>query len=216
MKKLIVLLFIVISTATSAQSPNFNEWFRQKKTQRKYLIQQIAALKVYLDFLKKGYTIAQKGMNLISTIKHGSFNSHNDYFNSLKQVSRVVRNSPKLNSALSYQQLILNGFRNLIDDCRQDENFTAAEIDYIEHVYQNMLSECDTSIDELTIITTNEEASMKDDERLLRLDKVHNDFQDKFSFAISFINSTRLLSLQRANEKKQVERSEKINSKVSI
>lgn len=214
MKKLIILFFIVMSTAASAQSPNFNEWFRQKKTQRKYLIQQIAALKVYLDFLKKGYTIAQKGMNLITTIKNGSFTLHNDYFNSLKQVSAVVRNSPKFNAVLLYQQSILSGFRKLYDDCRRDENFTIAEIDYIEQVYQNMLNECNISIDELVILATAEEASMKDDERLIRLDKVQEDLQDKFSFAQRFITTTRSLSQERAKEMNQLQSLKKLNGGV--
>lgn len=45
-----------------AEAQTFDEWFRQKKTQKKYLVQQIAALKVYLGYLKEGYEIAQKGM----------------------------------------------------------------------------------------------------------------------------------------------------------
>ena len=204
MKNNIILLLIVISGSASAQSPNFNEWFRQKKTQKKYLIQQIAALKVYLDFLKKGYTIAQKGLNTISAIKHGSFDQHNDYFNSLKQVSPVVKNSPKVKDILNYQQSILNGFRKLYDDCRDDENFTSAEVDYIRQVYQKVLVECETSIDELTTITTADQASMKDDERLIRLDKVHEEMQDRFSFTQMFIDSTHLLSIERAKEKSQL------------
>jgi hypothetical protein len=210
MKKIVILFFIVVSTAASAQSPNFNEWFRQKKTQRKYLIQQIAALKVYLDFLKKGYTIVQKGTNLISTIKQGSFNLHNNYFSSLKNVSRVVRDSPKLSAVMHYQQSILVGFRKLYDESRHDENFSPGEIDYIQHVYQNMLTECNVSIDELVILATTGEASMKDDERLLRLDKVHEDLQEKFAFAQRFINTTKALSHERSREMIQMDEIKKM------
>lgn len=54
MKKLCVIMALLTSNvAGQAQTPNWNEWFRQKKTQRKYLIQQIAALKVY-RILKNG------------------------------------------------------------------------------------------------------------------------------------------------------------------
>jgi len=205
MKKLCVLIIILTGCfAGYAQSPNWNEWFRQKKTQRKYLIQQIAALKVYLEYLRKGYDIAQKGLTTIGDIKDGTFNLDKDYFNSLKQVSPVVKNSPKVNSILLYQHKIIKDFRALYEACRVDENFTPEEIQYIENVYHNMLTECEDSIDELTLITTSGEAEMKDDERLLRLDKVYEDMLEKYTFTQDFAASTRLLSLKRGKEKIQI------------
>lgn len=205
MRKIMVTILMLLGfLMCQAQSPNWNELFRQKKTQRKYLVQQIAALKVYLKFLKKGYSIAQKGLTTIGEIKNGAFNLDKDYFNSLKQVSPVVKNSPKVNEVLTYQHSILKDFRKFLDDCRRDDNLSSAEVNYIEDVYQNMLTECEASIDELTTITTSGEAEMKDDERLLRLDKVHDDMQDMYAFTQDFISSTRLLSLERARDKNQI------------
>jgi len=193
-----------------AQTPNWNEWFRQKKTQRKYLIQQIAALKVYLEYLKKGYKIVDKGLTAIGDIKDGTFTMDKDYLNSLKQVSPVVKNSPKLNEVIAYQNSIRKDLYKLVLDSRKDENLTSDEVEYIEEVYKNMLEECEASIDELIVITTSGEAEMKDDERLLRLDKVHDDMQDKYAFTQDFISSTRLLCVERAKEKNQIKRSEQL------
>ncbi len=205
MKKIVVtILMLSVFLMSQAQSPNWNEWFRQKKTQRKYLIQQIAALKVYLEYLKKGYKIVDRGLTTIGYIKNGTFNLDKDYLNSLKQVSPVVKNSPKVKEVLVYQLSITSDFRKFLETCRKDENLTLDEVHYIEDVYQNMLKECEASIDELTVITTAGEAEMKDDERLLRLDKVHDDIQDKYAFTQDFISSTQLLSLERAKEKNQI------------
>lgn len=214
MKNYIALLFIIMSIGAHAQSPNWNEWFRQKKTQRKYLLQQIAALKVYLEYLKKGYEIVDKGLTTIGDIKNGTFNLDKDYLNSLKQVSSVVKNSPKVKEVLVYQHSITSDFRKFLDDCRKDANLTSDEVHYIEDVYQNMLKECDASIDELTVITMAGEAEMKDDERLLRLDKVHDDMQDKYAFIQDFISSTRLLSLERAKEKNQIKGSKNLYAEI--
>lgn len=192
------------------QTPNWNEWLRQKKTQRKYLAEQIAALKVYLEYLKKGYKIVDQGLTSIGDIKDGTFNLDKDYFNSLKQVSPVVRKSPKVNAILNYQHSITTSMRKLVDDCRNDRNFTDNEVAYVEAVYTKMLHECNDSIDELTIITTAGEVEMKDDERLLRLDKVHDDMVDKHSFSQDFIQSTSQLSIQRTKELNQIRRSEKL------
>jgi len=211
MKRITILLLVVLCCGTAlAQTPNWNEWFRQKKTQRKYLIQQIAALKVYLEFLKKGYKIVDKGLTTIGDIKDGTFTMDKDYLNSLKQVSPVVKNSPKLNEVIAYQNSIRKDLYKLVLDSRKDENLTSDEVEYIEEVYKNMLEECEASIDELIVITTSGEAEMKDDERLLRLDKVHDDMQDKYAFTQDFISSTRLLCVERAKEKNQIKRSEQL------
>lgn len=214
MKRYIVISLVLLSLGTQAQTPNANEWLRQKKTQRKYLIQQIAALKVYLEYLKKGYKIVDKGLTTIGDIKNGTFNLDKDYLNSLKQVSPVVKNSPKVKEVLVYQHRITSDFRKFLDDCRKDANLSSNEVHYIEDVYQNMLKACDDSIDELAVITTAGEAEMKDDERLLRLDKVHDDMQDKYAFIQDFISSTRLLSLERAKEKNQIKGSKSLYAEI--
>ncbi len=211
MKRITILLLVVLCCgAAQAQTPNWNEWFLQKKTQRKYLIQQIAALKVYLEYLKKGYKIVDKGLTTIGDIKDGTFTMDKAYLNSLKQVSPVVKNSPKLNDVIAYQNSIRKDLYKLVLESRKDENLSSDEVEYIEEVYKNILEECEASIDELIVITTSGEAEMKDDERLLRLDKVHDDMQDKYAFTQDFISSTRLLCAERAKEKNQIKRSEQL------
>ena len=58
MKK-ILILFLLTIIVTTTQAQTFAEWFRQKKTQKQYLIQQIAALQVYIGYAQKGYSIAK-------------------------------------------------------------------------------------------------------------------------------------------------------------
>jgi hypothetical protein len=76
------------------------------------LIQQIAALKVYLEYLKKGYKIVDKGLTTIGEIKNGTFNLDKDYLYSLKQVSPVVKNFPKVKEVLVYHHRYTHTFGN--------------------------------------------------------------------------------------------------------
>jgi len=80
MKKIIAIAML-LSITKSMSAQTFAEWFRQKSTQKKYLIQQIAALQVYIGYVSKGYSIAKKGLNTIQDIKHGDFDLHKNYFN---------------------------------------------------------------------------------------------------------------------------------------
>src|SRR6266498_4565607 len=100
MKRFLLSLLLIVGVHTS-YGQTWNEWFRQKKTQIQYLVKQIAALKVYTDYLEKGYNIAKDGTNLINDIKHGDFNLHNNYFTSLKSVSSSVRNYSKVSAIVS-------------------------------------------------------------------------------------------------------------------
>jgi hypothetical protein len=63
MKRVVTILFIVISQCAHAQ--NWKEWTQQKKTQLKYLSEQIIAFKTYMQFVEKGYSIAKNGLILL-------------------------------------------------------------------------------------------------------------------------------------------------------
>lgn len=201
---LIVVLFGGGCFVGEAQVPKAKEFFKQKKTQTEYLIKQVAALKIYFQYLKKGYEIAGNGLNAVSDIKNGAFDLDKGYLNSLEQVSPVVRNSPKVDDILLYQNHIKIVFRELHEDCQGDENLTVEEIRYIQAVYANMLRECAGSLDELQVIITAGETEMNDGERLQRLDRVYLDMLEKYSFARDFAGGTRLLCLERAKEKHRV------------
>jgi hypothetical protein len=208
----IVILLCSASMFSQGQTPNFNEWFSQKKTQIKYLTEQIAALKVYLKYLKKGYDVAQKGLTTIAAIKEGSFSQHKNYFASLKAVSPVVKNSVKITMILELQPRMLDDFKTLLNDVRGETSLTEAEKKYIADVYQQLLQAGNASIDELDIITTAGQAEMKDDERLLRLDKVYEDILGQYTFTQSFIATARGLSMSRTQDKSQVKSLEKLYS----
>lgn len=198
---LIVILFVGGCLDAESQVPKVKEIFKQKKTQREYLIKQIAALKIYFQYLKKGYEIAGKGLTTVADIKNGSFDLDKGYLTSLKQVSPVVRNSPKVDDILLYHHHVRVAFRKLYEDWKRDENLTPEEIRYIQAVYKNMLRECSASLDELDLILTAGETEMNADERLQRLDKVYLDMLEKYSFTQDFAGGTRLLCLERAKEK---------------
>jgi len=205
----VIALVLMVYPAKAQDAPNFNEWFKQKKTQIKYLVQQIAALQVYLGYLKKGYEIVDNGLTTIGNIKDGSFNQDQTYLTSLRTVSPVVRNAPEVQDILVYQRYIVNAFKGLRDFAADNEYFTSQEREYINAVHLNMLRECQDSVDELNLILTAGETEMTDDDRLQRLAGVHEEMLDKYSFTGAFVSSTQVLALQRAKEDQETTASKK-------
>ena len=66
-----LVTMLLLNFCLSGQSQVLDEWTNQSATQKKYLVQQIASLKVYIDYLEKGYNITEKGLNTISDLKNG-------------------------------------------------------------------------------------------------------------------------------------------------
>lgn len=200
----IIVTGILLSTTSPAQT--WDEWFKQKKTQKKYLAKQIVLLRLYLGYLKKGYEIADKGLTTIHNIKNGDFNLHRDFFGSLKNVNPHIKNSAKVADIIAFQVYIIQNIKRVNNFCKNNEYFTPEEIRYVAAVYSNMLFLCDASISELLTIIRSNETEMKDDERLVRIDKLYDDMLDKHSFVQSFDSDVRLIARERERETRSVER----------
>ena len=201
---------IILSIDTSC-AQTWKEWFNQKKTQKEYLIKQIAALKVYAKYLKEGYDIAQKGLNIVGEIKGRNFSDHENHFGSLRIVKDDLGNAPSINLILRRQVAIMNEFRELKNVCRNSENLTEEEIRYVDLVYSNLLTECDRVMVALQAVVTDDAYQMTDDERIERIDVIYHDMNGKYAFTRTFCSSTKSLIMQRGLEKREIESARKLN-----
>jgi hypothetical protein len=211
MKKTIVMLGVYLISLFSASAQTLEEWTQQKETQKKYLVEQIAALKVYLGHAKKGYDIASKGINTVRNIKKGDFNLNMDFFSSLKNVNPKISKYVKVAGIIAYQLKIIKQTKQTFQGIRETKQFTTDELDYCKQVFDILLNECIKTIDELFMVIIPGELEMKDDERLKRVDKLYFDMQDKYSFCASFSEEMGLLSVQRLGEQIEIHRSKLIN-----
>jgi hypothetical protein len=203
MRKFLLIVMISFS-ACWVKAQTFNEWFKQKKTQIQYLIDQIAALQVYSQSLQKGYDIADAGLKFIHGIKKGDFDLHELYFNSLKKVNPKVRSYSKIADIILLQTAILNACTKQEKRMKQSQEFSNDEISYSAKVFNNLLDECGQIIDRLTAVLTDGNFEMKDDERLKIIDQLYDQMQDSYVFIQQFRNETNTLGIQRMEDQKDV------------
>ncbi|MEP7375300.1 MAG: hypothetical protein ABI675_18005 [Chitinophagaceae bacterium] len=209
MKTTFILLLLSVSLFVGAQ--NSQEWTQQRKTQKKYLLQQIAALQVYLGYVKKGYTVAGKGLTTIRNIKNGDFNLHRDFIGSLKQVNPKIKKYTKVVNIIAYQARIIKETKKTLQGIREAGQFTTDELDYCKVVFDNLLEECLKNMDELFLLISSGKLEMKDDERIKRIDALYADMQNKYAFSSSFSDEMGLLSVQRIGEQIEINRSKILN-----
>lgn len=211
MKKMTITLAFVALWLSPITAQTASEWFNQQSTQKKYLLQQIAALQVYISYAKKGYNIVSSGLNTIRDIKKGDLNIHNAFFNSLKAVNPKIARYQKVADIISYQLRIIKQAKQTIAYIRESNQFTQEEIEYNKKVFDFLLLECIESINQLVSIIAPGELEMKDNERLIRIDKLYADMQDKYTFCTVMSEDMALLAAQRMGEYVEIEKSKIIN-----
>jgi hypothetical protein len=180
----------------------FNHSMNGQAKQRKELLLQIAALQVYIDYAKKGYSAVSKGLNFIGDARKGELNLHGDYFTSLLKINPKIRNYYKTAEIISLQFKIMKLSRKTLADLKTADLFHGSELEYIERSFERLLQNCSRTLDQLLAVTTNAELELKDDQRIERIDDLHKMMQGDYNFCLSFCNDARLLSVSKAADKK--------------
>ncbi|PIF71255.1 hypothetical protein [Flavobacterium sp. 2] len=179
----------------------FNQGMSGQAKQRKELLLQIAALQVYIDYAKKGYSTVSKGLNFIGDARKGELNLHGDYFTSLLKINPKVRNYYKTVEIISMQFKIMKLCRKTLADLKTADLFHGNELDYIERSFEKLLWSCNQTLDQLLVITTDAELELKDDQRLERIDLLHKTMLEDYNFCLSFCSEARLLSVSKTADK---------------
>lgn len=198
MKTLLTTIALLLSFVLVAQS-----------SRDRVMLQQIAALKTYGSYLKKGYRIARDGLNLIGDLKDGELNLHSLFFEGLDNVSPFVQDYPKagaiitLNTRISELQEKLSG---QLDDAL----FYGNEKDYIRRVIARVLEACADDLEELEAVLSQSGYTADDAERIDRIDALYANIEDRYRFARDFYDQCMLLVNARAREARNIQQSERL------
>ncbi|WP_051691704.1 hypothetical protein [Pedobacter borealis] len=197
---LIAVLLLVAAAAPKCRAQTFAEWFKQKKTQQKYLLEQIAALQVYIGYAKKGYELVGLGIEAVRDITNGEFNLHNAFVSGLKKVNPAIRADVRIAEIMALQVDILAGFNKLkgIEGLRPDQ------LVYISSVAGLVIAECYQELEELLLVITSGKLEMEDEERLARLDGIYQRMLDKSAFSRHFSTEMGLLLRQQHLEQESL------------
>lgn len=205
---LVFSLFTAISSgmAANAHAQTFAEWFSQKKTQKKYLLQQIAALQVYSGYLKKGYSIASNGLGSVSGYLKSENGLHTTYYNRLKTADPVVKKNPMVKDIMSWQQDILKRTQEI----DRVGGITGTEKKYLLSVSNAVLNDCDQQLITLQNVISDNKVAMSDAERLALITRIHTAMLSNYHFASQFATQVKILTLRRQQEQAQVTVSKRV------
>lgn len=193
---LIMLVGLLFPSGVAAQS--------QEMQQLILNIEKLAQFKQILTDMKKGYQILNGGYNVVKDLSKGNFSLHETFLDALMQVSPTVRKYKRVGDIIHYQVLLVKEYKAAFNRFRNSGNFNLEEIAYLEKVYSKLFKESIRNLDELTSVISANTLRMSDDERLVAIDKVYVDMQDKLSFLRNFNNNTSVLGIQRTKERNDI------------
>ena len=194
------------------QAQTWAEWFRQNSTQKKYLLQQIAALKVYAGYLEKGYAITRNGLSTIQQFRQGEVNLHNTYFTSLLGVNPIIKKYTAVAGIITLQKDILKECRQALQQFRNSHQFTETEMAYLKEVCYKLIAACANDLHTLSMLLAKGYFQLKDNERLAAIEGLHASMEDNLIFIRYFFGNNKELAIQRGKEVIDIIISKKINA----
>ena len=204
MKRMILIFYLAsISLTTNAQT--WNEWWKQKDTQKKYLAEQIVALKAYGAVLKEGYEVASKGLGLVHTIKKGDYAQHETYFSSFSTVNPLLKKHPQAERTIALYSKTRQLTLEIPNRLFAENSFTASEEKTIRHVLQSIARDCSQILLDMETLLEKDQLNLSDSERISQLNQIHAGMQEAYGYTIRFYQSCQNLSLFRQHESRAIE-----------
>ena len=152
------------------------------------LIKQIAALKVYGNYINKGYGIARDGLGLIDELKNGELSLHRLFYQRMDRISPLVSGHSKVLQIISLQHKILER-ETEVTGLLSDDLFYGDEKDYLRRVFDRVLQDCQTRLSELLLLVSDSSFAMEDAQRIRRIEQLYLDMEDNYIFCRNFLKS---------------------------
>ncbi|WGQ10741.1 hypothetical protein QG516_03610 [Pedobacter gandavensis] len=178
----LLLVFGLSGFSGTVFGQTWGEFFKQKKTQKRYLLQQIAALQFYIGQAKKGYELVGSGLNTIKDFSNGEFGLHRTFISSLKLVSPQISGHVKVADIIADQASILKSFNRINGHGLLT---TEAKL-YVLEVKAGVIEECLKDLEELALVVVSGKVEMTTDQRMMRLDKLSAAMRGKLEFSQDF------------------------------
>lgn len=128
-----------------------------------------------------------------------------DYFEELRKVKTALTYYSRVKDIIEQQLQMVSEYKAAWTLFRQDKNFTPEELDYMLGVYTGMIDESVKSIDQLFLVINAFVTQMSDAKRLEIIDGVAASVEQTLMDLKQFNSETKVISIQRATEKNEIE-----------
>lgn len=127
------------------------------------------------------------------------------YYEELAKVKSIISYYLRIKEITLMQAELVKEYRRVWELFRQDQNFTAQELAYMEKVYEGILEDSVKNIDQITLILKSFTTKMADAKRLEIINHAADQVERNYEDLKLFNQQNMLLSLQRAKTQQDAE-----------
>jgi hypothetical protein len=138
-------------------------------------------------------------------------NIYRDYFDELWKVKAALTNYHKVKTIIGSQVQLVQEYKSACRLLFTDKNFTVSEIEYMQRVYEGIVTETSKNVDQLLTIISSYSTQMDDAGRWEIIGTIAQATEQNLSDLRAFTGQNKRLSLQRSADKKQIDETRKIH-----
>jgi hypothetical protein len=130
---------------------------------------------------------------------------YSEYFEELKKVKNVIASFNRVRQIIQKQAKLVTEYHAAYNKSRQDQNFTVAELDYMQQVYGGILQESLKNLEQLFLVVNSFSTQMSDAKRLEFINEASLKIDADLTALRQFNQQNFKISLQRAKEKHDID-----------
>lgn len=215
MKKIwfITLLATTLLVVAPTQQSHAVVWVVVKAAIKKVIkaidlqIQRLQNKTIWLQNAQKTLenTLSKLKLDEISDWTKKQKEQYQKYYEELAKVKSIISYYQRIRDITKKQVRLVDEYKRSWSLIKQDKNFTADEIAYMEKVYSGILDESLKNIDQIGIVLKSFTTTMTDAKRLELINNAADQVDTNYSDLVQFNRQNTLLSLQRAKTATEVE-----------
>ncbi len=133
-----------------------------------------------------------------------------NYFDELWRIKTALAYYQRVKDIIEKQLQLVNEYKGAWALFKQDKNFTADEMDYMQEVYNGIMDESIKNLDQLSLVINAFVTQMSDAKRMEIINEVDHNLDENLSDLREFNNQNKIMSFQRASEKGDIETVKKL------
>ena len=127
------------------------------------------------------------------------------YFDELWKVKNVIITYQSVKDIIAKQEQLVKEYSKAFNLSKQDKNFTAGELNYMQQVYTGILNESLKNIEQIQLVINAFATQMSDAKRLEIIHTAGDNIEENMQDLRQFNQQNIIISLQRSKEKNDID-----------
>ena len=216
MKKILIILGVVLSISVApvqhinAQIPILEIIKAAVKKVIKAVDLKIQRLQNKTIWLQNAQKILENKMSKLKLTEISDWSKkqkelYATYFDELWKVKNVISSYQAVRDIIKKQVQLVQEYSKAFNLSKQDKNFTADELNYMQRVYTGILDESIKNIDQIQLVINAFATQMTDAKRLEIINTTGNNIEQNITDLRQFNQQNIIISLQRSKEKNDID-----------